>query len=715
MPAITIVLAVVFAVSCSDEPSPATPEDETMDVTAPTVPQDVRANPVSSSQINVAWSASTDNEQVAGYRVFRNDTEITDTDQTSYEDTGLDPETEYTYEVIAYDETGNESRRSTTVRATTMAELPDPDTQAPSVPQGVTATGVSTTQIDLSWSASTDNVAVAGYRIVRDEVTISATDLTTFSDTGLDPETSYSYRISAFDAVGNESGRSTPAVGTTHPELTEPDVLAPSVPQNVTASAVSATRIDLSWSASVDNIGVTGYRIFRDNVAIDETEETNYSDAGLSPGTTYNYQVSAYDEATNESDRSDPASATTSSGDNVYLVGPSRAYTSIQQVRSMLQPGDLVLVDGDHVYTGGFAFSNAGTPDQPITIRGVKINGNRPVIEGGRDVVEFNRNHYVFESFEIRNAEFRGLYHHAHDITIRDCVVHDCPHGILGADGGSGSLTVEYCEVYQCGEGTGRHQLYIATNENDYPGSVFRMQFCYVHDGNGGNNVKTRAERNEIYYNWLENPRYHNLELIGPDPAGGVAVDAAREDSDVVGNVIIAERYSRNVRIGGDGTGQSYGRYRFMNNTFIHRRSDARSHIFGHFDVESVEMHNNVFYMTSYTVLDDSECNWVYGRRVSGTNNWVHSGANYPGEWTGTLTGTDPGLADIAGNLLRPEAGSVLINSGTSTTNSPAGSPFPNPLALPACHPPEARLIPVGTAELRPSVGTIDIGAFEFE
>jgi chitodextrinase len=494
------------------------------------------------------------------------------------------------------------------------------------------------------------------------------------------------------------------------------DTQAPSVPANLSAGTVSDTRIDLSWSASTDNVAVAGYRVFRDGAAVGTAAATSYLDTGLVAGTSYSYQLSAFDTSGNESGKSNPATGTTSGGGasgTTYLVGPARAYASIGDVDALLEPGDLVLVDGDCSYAGGITFSNAGDPAQPITIRGVKVNGHRPVIEGGRNVVEFNQNNYVFEGFEIRDAEFRGLYHHADNVTIRDCVVHDCPHGILGADQGSGDLTLEYCEVYACGEGDGRHQLYISTNEDDYPGSVFRMRFCYIHDGTGGNNLKSRAERSEIYYNWFENPYYHNLELIGPDPAGGVAEDKAREDGDVVGNVIIAKRYSRNVRVGGDGTGQSRGCYRFMNNTFIHRNGDPASHIFAHFAVESVEMHNNVFYITSSDVFDDSEASWVSGRRVSGSNNWVHSSAGYPAEWTGTLTGTSPGFADMPNNLLLPAAGSPLIDAGTGSTTSPAGSPFPNPLAAPLFHPPQWALIPVGTAEVRPGDGAIDIGAYE--
>lgn len=498
---------------------------------------------------------------------------------------------------------------------------------------------------------------------------------------------------------------------------TGPDTEAPSTPAGVTATAVSETRIDVSWSSCTDDFGVAGYRIHRDGSLAGECQGTSWADEGLGPGTTHSYRVCAFDAADNVSDLSDQASATTEAGstlDNVYHVGPGRTYTTIPQVAPLLQPGDLVLVDGGHVYAGGFTFSVHGTEAEPITIRGVSEGGARPVIEGGRDVVEFNMNHYIFEGFEIRNSTFRGLFHHADGITIRDCVVHHCPHGILGADQGSGSLLLEYTEIHHCGESDGRHQVYMSTNENDYPGSVFRMQFCYVHDGTGGNNVKSRAERSEIYYNWLETPYYHNLELIGPDPDAGVAQGAVREDSDVVGNVLITQRYPRNVRIGGDSPGgASYGRYRFLNNTFIHRMVDPRSHIFGHFGVESIEMHNNVFYVTSATVLDDSETSWTYGRRVSGANNWVHSGASYPTEWSGTLTGTDPGFADLATGMFQPVSGSPLLDAGVMMTASPEGSQFPDPLPLPLYHPPLGVLIAPGTAQLRPATGTIEIGAFE--
>ena len=89
------------------------------------------------------------------------------------------------------------------------------------------------------------------------------------------------------------------------------DLEAPSVPQNLSATAISADQIDLTWDASTDNVGVTGYNVYRDDVLIDTSPTNAYADSGLDPATLYQYEVSAFDAASNESARSTPDSATT--------------------------------------------------------------------------------------------------------------------------------------------------------------------------------------------------------------------------------------------------------------------------------------------------------------------------------------------------------------------------------------------------------------------
>jgi hypothetical protein len=263
----------------------------------------------------------------------------------------------------------------------------------------------------------------------------------------------------------------------------------------------------------------------------------------------------------------------------------------------------------------------------------------------------------------------------------------------------------------------------MATDESAHPGSTFRLQFCWIHDGTGGNNVKSRSERNEIYYNWIEGAVYHELELIGPDPAGGVPAALKREDSDVVGNVLRKRATSYGsagtfyvTRFGGDGTGESKGRYRVVNNTIVLGTSAA----FRLFDgLESVEMHNNVFASSTGTpapIVRTVEAVWTAGEQISGQNNWVQNGLTQaPAGWTGTVSGAQPGFRNFGSDDLTPAEGSPLINGGTSAPQSPQEFSFPSPLFPPAAHPPQHTLLVPGSAVPRPLIGLPDIGAFEFQ
>ena len=408
-----------------------------------------------------------------------------------------------------------------------------------------------------------------------------------------------------------------------------------------------------------------------------------------------------------------------------YQVGPSRTYHTLQDVAGLLNPGDLVEVDGNATYPGNIILTRPGTVVNKITIRGLRVNGLRPILSGGTNTIEFRlSDHYVFEGFDVTGGSFRGIYHHADDITIRDTVVHDCPaHGILGADTDSGSLTLEYVEIYHCGNGTGQHPLYMATDEFAHPGSVFRMQYCYLHDQNGGNNIKSRAERNEIYYNWVSGGFYGEIELIGPDPHGNkkVNTDTAREDSDVVGNVFqhIPTQGTRMARVGSDGTGETKGRYRFVNNTFILRQGQVSPAVETFEGIESLEMHNNVFFRVGGAPIDkmvlETRTRWVAGRVSTGSNNWIPTGsAMVPTAWTATITGTNPGFTDISTYDVRPISTSPLVNAGNNAPASPPGHPFISPLFPPAFIPPLHTALAVGTASPRPVYGGIDIGAYEW-
>jgi hypothetical protein len=393
-----------------------------------------------------------------------------------------------------------------------------------------------------------------------------------------------------------------------------------------------------------------------------------------------------------------------------YQVGPSKPFHQISEVASRLKPGDIVEVDGDATYSS-VSLSKNGTAEAKITIRGMLRNGKRPAIKGGTNTIGVHGSHYVFEGLDVSGGTSRCIFHHADDVTVRNTVVHDCPaHGILGADNGSGSLTLEQVEVYRSGQGDRKHQIYIATDEEMYPDAVFRMQHSYVHDGNGGNNVKTRAGRNEIYYNWIEGAMYHELELIGPE---AFDTGVLREDSDVVGNIIRKTRGANVIRIGGDGSGYTNGRYRFVNNTIIVH--STTKNVFRLFDgLESVEMHNNVFAgmpASSWTMMRDTEARWAKGHPIiGGSNNWVPTGLKTPTQWTNTRSGSDPGFANAAGFDYSPAQGSALRNAGNEMPMSPAEAPIPNPLAMPLYAAPARK---IEAPRMRGDDGAIDIGALE--
>lgn len=410
---------------------------------------------------------------------------------------------------------------------------------------------------------------------------------------------------------------------------------------------------------------------------------------------------------------------------NTLSVGPGQTYAGIADAMPDAHPGDVIEVQGGHTYPGMIWLREdyGGTKDKPVTIRGIKVDGKRPVLSGVGSgqyeniILLLNSNHVVMESFEVIGDGGDSNYcvvHKADDVTLRDFVIHNCRHqgGLVGNDSGSGSLTLEYSELYHNGRGENSHQIYMTTDETMYPGSVFRIQFCYVHHGLGGNNVRSRAERNEIYYNWVEGAFYHELDLIGPIDGDSLPF---REDSDIVGNVFIKRDSEwRIARLGGDGDGNTGGRYRFSNNTMV--MSDTSATAIGlQNTVQTLEMYNNVIFGSKagfkvYVVNELIGPDTVH----LGANNWVLGGTtSIPKEWTGTLNGTDADFVDPASYDLRPKMSSPLIDKGTASTVSTGSLGFPRALVMPTFHPPQHLLLAIGTGEGRNNQGAADIGAFE--
>ncbi len=280
---------------CSQQSSsPYTP-----DTTPPTKPENIVANAVNSTQIDLSWDASTDNGVIAGYNIYRDGLFLKSVPGTSASDIGLNPVTDYCYTVSAYDSAGNESTRSNQACATTLVDIP------PTIPTNLMANVISTAQIDLSWDASTDDYGVIGYNIYRDGIYLNSVTETSASDIGLSPVTEFCYTVSAYDVVGNESAQSSQACA-----LTPPDLSPPTAPLNLVAIITQPDLIKfikLRWQPSSDDGAVMGYYIYRDGLYYDSVTNTSYYDTEFNEDTRYCYEVSAYDAAGKESERSNQA------------------------------------------------------------------------------------------------------------------------------------------------------------------------------------------------------------------------------------------------------------------------------------------------------------------------------------------------------------------------------------------------------------------------
>lgn len=196
------------------------------------------------------------------------------------------------------------------------------DTEAPTDPTSLNATANGATQIDLTWTASTDNIAVVRYRVERCTGSgcssfseISQPTTNSYSNQGLSSSTLYRYRVRAEDGAGNLSGYSNTAEATTG---VAGDTESPTQPSSAAAVAPGTHGIDIGWGASSDNVGVTAYRIERCAGAscssfseIAQTTALTYADRGLTPDTLYRYRVRAQDAAVNFSTYSTTVEART--------------------------------------------------------------------------------------------------------------------------------------------------------------------------------------------------------------------------------------------------------------------------------------------------------------------------------------------------------------------------------------------------------------------
>jgi chitodextrinase len=194
------------------------------------------------------------------------------------------------------------------------------DTTPPSAPTGVTATASTQTSVSLAWSASSDNVGVSGYGVYKNGASAGSTSTTSYTVSGLACGSTYTLAVDAYDAAGNRSAKTTISAATA--ACPAGDTTPPSTPSGVTATASTQTSVSLTWNASTDNVGVTGYGVYSNGVSAGSTSTTSYTVSGLACGTSYALAVDAYDAAGNRSAQAATTASTQacSTGAQVFVA-----------------------------------------------------------------------------------------------------------------------------------------------------------------------------------------------------------------------------------------------------------------------------------------------------------------------------------------------------------------------------------------------------------
>jgi chitodextrinase/endonuclease I len=340
----------------------------TVDLTAPSAPTSLASANVTETSLDLTWNAASDNVAVASYDVYQDASFLANTTSTSYSVSGLTASTSYNFYVVAKDAAGNESSQSNTANVTTSDPLPGGtasdlfiseyvegssnnkaleianftgstvDLSAYDLRKATNGSGSYGSTYQLSGTLANGDVFVIANSSAVSAVT-SAADVTTGSGivtfNGNDAIALFK-NGTLLDEIGNPNSSTVFAENTTlrrKSSVTSPnttyttsewdflaqdtfgglgshtldgaaDTEAPTAPGSLAASNITETTLDLSWIASTDNVGVTGYDVYNGATLLATVTGTSYSITGLTASTSYTFTVAAKDNAGNEASSS---------------------------------------------------------------------------------------------------------------------------------------------------------------------------------------------------------------------------------------------------------------------------------------------------------------------------------------------------------------------------------------------------------------------------
>src|SRR3989344_4734909 len=184
----------------------------------------------------------------------------------------------------------------------------------------------------------------------------------------------------------------------------DPDTQAPSTPTNLKVDSVGSSNVDLSWTASTDNVGLAGYRIYRDGLLTDTAGPTSWGEGLLSPERTYTYKVSAVDAAGNESATSNVINVITKS------IGTTSAPVIVSFFSSNATGSNAPIKSGE---TASLIAKVTGTPTPTVS-----VNNGVGVVSGIGSTFSFNVSPTVTTTYILTATNSAGIVTSSLTVTV---------------------------------------------------------------------------------------------------------------------------------------------------------------------------------------------------------------------------------------------------------------------------------------------------------